>query len=85
MEHDAEYLELLSETITSVSNQMKALVAQGITEKEANAKIDFSGVEKRYTHDDPFLKNRFIDYVSGGALAHAAYMTETAKAPVEVF
>lgn len=85
VEHDTEYIDLLSETIASVSKQMKALVAQGLAEKEANAKIDFSGVERRFTHDDPFLKNRFIDYVSSGALAHAAYMTETAKGPVEVF
>lgn len=80
----AEYLDLMSDTITTVSKQMKVLVAQGLNEENATAKIDYSSVENRFTHGDPFLKNRFQDYVAG-ALAHTAYLIETGKKPEEVF
>ncbi len=85
VEHDGEYVDLLSDLIQTVSTQMKTLVAKGLSEDDATKQIDYSSVEKRFTHGDEFLTHRFIDYVSGGALAHAAYMTETAKGPVEVF
>ncbi|MEP7074402.1 MAG: MBL fold metallo-hydrolase [Acidobacteriota bacterium] len=85
VEHDFQYIDLLSETIQTVSKQIKSFVAQGISEKDAISKIDFSSVEKRFTHGDPFLTNRFKDYVSGGALAHAAYLVESGKPPGEVF
>jgi hypothetical protein len=64
---------------------VKALVAQGASEQEAIAKVDFTGVESRYTHGDPFLKNRFHDYVSDSALTTAAYEAETGKVPREAF
>jgi glyoxylase-like metal-dependent hydrolase (beta-lactamase superfamily II) len=85
LEHDSKYIDLLAETIQTVSTQMKALVAQGLSQENAVAKIDFSSVEKRFTHGDPFLANRFQDYVSNSPLPDAAYLVETGKGPKEVF
>lgn len=85
VENDALYVDLLIDTIATVSAQMKTLVAQGLPEEKAITKVDYSSVEKRFTHDDPFLKNRFQDYVSGSLLADAAYWVEVGKGPKEVF
>jgi glyoxylase-like metal-dependent hydrolase (beta-lactamase superfamily II) len=85
VEHDALYLGLLIDTIHSVTVQMKALVASGLSEADATAKVDFSSVEKRFTHGDPFLEHRFQDYVSTSALAHGAYQVENGKDPEEPF
>jgi cyclase len=84
VETDSQYVDLLVETIRSVSAQMKTLVAQGLSQEAAVAKVDFSGVEQRFTHGDPFLKNRFQDYVSRAGLAAAAYLVETGKGTNEV-
>lgn len=85
LEADAQYVDLLIDTIQSVSAQMKTLVAQGLSQEAAVAKVDYSGVEPRFTHGDPFLKNRFQDYVSRAGLSAAAYLVETGKGPNEVF
>jgi len=85
VEYDSQYVDLLIDTIETVSSQMKLFVAQGLSEEKAVAKVDFSSVEKRFTHGDPFLTNRFQDYVSSLALAEAAYLVETGKGPKEVF
>jgi glyoxylase-like metal-dependent hydrolase (beta-lactamase superfamily II) len=85
VEVDTQYVDLLIDTIRGVSAQMKSLVAQGLSQEEAVAKVDYSGVERRFTHDDPFLKNRFQDYVSRAGLSAAAYLVETGKGPKEVF
>jgi glyoxylase-like metal-dependent hydrolase (beta-lactamase superfamily II) len=83
--HDAQYLDLLADTIRTVSTQMKAFVAQGLPKDAALAKIDFSDVERRFTHGDPFLTNRFHDYVTSAGFLEAAYAAETGKAPEEAF
>lgn len=85
LETDTQYVELLIDTIQSVSAQMKTFVAQGLSQEAAVAKVDYSGVEQRFTHGDPFLKNRFQDYVSRAGLSAAAYLVETGKGPAEVF
>jgi glyoxylase-like metal-dependent hydrolase (beta-lactamase superfamily II) len=85
VETDSQYVDLLIDTIRSVSAQMKALVAQGLSQDAAVAKVDYSGVEQRFTRGDPFLKNRFQDYVSRAGLSAAAYLVETGKGPKEVF
>lgn len=84
VERDAQYLDLLSDTFDTVNEQMKALVAQGIGQQDVAKKIDFSRVEARFTHGDPFLANRFADYVAG-ALPDAAYLVESGKVPEEKF
>jgi glyoxylase-like metal-dependent hydrolase (beta-lactamase superfamily II) len=83
--HDAQYVDLLADTIRTVSAQMKASVAQGLTQDAAVARIDFSSVEYRFTHGDPFLTNRFHDYIASAGLLEAAYAAETGKAPQEAF
>lgn len=85
VENDSQYVDLLIDTIQAVSTQMKGLVAEGLSEEKAIAKVDFSAVEKRFTHGDHFLANRFKDYVASFALADAAYLVETGKGPKEVF
>ena len=82
--HDSAYLDLLIETFLTVSAQMKSLVARGLSQEEAIARIDFSSVENRFTHGDAFLENRFQDYVRQ-ALPHAAYLVETGAAIQETF
>jgi glyoxylase-like metal-dependent hydrolase (beta-lactamase superfamily II) len=84
VEHDATYVDLLIDTIQTVSDQMKALVARGLSQEEAVAKVDFSSVEPRFTHGDPFLHNRFLDYVVS-ALPAVAYTVESGKDPEETF
>ena len=84
VEHDSRYLDLLAETIQTVSAQMKGSVARGLSEKEAVASIDLSALEKRFTGGDAFLANRFHDYVSD-SLPAAAWAVETRKAPTEAF
>jgi glyoxylase-like metal-dependent hydrolase (beta-lactamase superfamily II) len=85
VQHDAQYVDLMIETVRTVSTQMKSFVAQGLTREDASARVDFSGVEKRFTHGDPFLTNRFQDYVAHADLPAAAYLAETGQAPAEVF
>lgn len=85
VEHDAQYIDLLADTIQTVSTQLKALVAQGLSQEAAISKIDLSSVEGRFTHDDPFLRNRFQDYVANQGLPGAAYLSETGKGPEERF
>jgi hypothetical protein len=84
VEHDAQYVDLLVDSVQAVAAQMKTLVAQGLSQEEAVAKIDLSGIEKRFTHGDPFLANRFQDYVAG-PLPEAAYLAQIGKAPDEAF
>lgn len=85
VQHDAAYIELLAELIRTVSEQMKPLAEQGLAQDSAMAKIDFAGIEPRFTHGDPFLANRFQDYVVTGGLLGATWLAITGKDPVEHF
>lgn len=84
VEHDSAYVDLLIDTVRTVSTQMKALVSKGVSRDDAVVKIDFSGVENRFTHGDPFLTNRFHDYVAL-ALPAAAYDVESGAGIKEAF
>ena len=84
IQHDTAYLDLLSDTFRSVTAQMKSLIAQSIRKEDAIARIDYSSVEKRFTHGDAFLTNRFPDYVSA-ALAEATYLIESGTGIKEEF
>jgi hypothetical protein len=42
-------------------------------------------MEPRFTHGDPFLRSRFLDYVSNSALPAGAYLVESGKQPNEAF
>jgi len=84
VQHDSQYIDLLAETIQTVSAQMKSLIQKGVSQDDAVSKIDFSSVEPRFTHGDPFLTNRFHDYVAIG-LPSAAYVVGMGKDPDETF
>ena len=84
VQHDSAYLDLLNDTFRLVSVQMKSLIAQSTPKDDAIAKIDYSSVENRFTHGDPFLTNRFHDYVSA-ALAEATYLIESGTGIQEEF
>ncbi len=83
VQSDAAYLDLLSETVRLVATQMQELVARGVSHDDAVTKIDLGAVEPRFTHGDPFLANRFHDYLSD--LPEAAYAVATKRTPEEKF
>lgn len=85
VEYGSQYVDLLIDTIHTVSTQMHSFVAQGMQQEQAIRSLNLSAVEQRYTHGDAFLTNRFQDYVSSGSLAEAAYLMETNNDPKEVF
>jgi hypothetical protein len=64
---------------------MKTFVAQGLSKEVALAKIDFSTLERRFTHGDPFLTNRFHDYVASPTFLEAAYAAALGRNPEEAF
>jgi glyoxylase-like metal-dependent hydrolase (beta-lactamase superfamily II) len=84
VQHDAAYIDLLIDTFRTVSAQMKSLVAAHTSKDEAIGRIDYAAIEARFTHGDPFLMNRFDDYVRS-ALAAAAYDAATGNAIKESF
>lgn len=85
VQHDTAYLDLLDELMQSVNIQMKSLVAQGLPESVAVARVDLSALEPRFTHGDPFLEHRFEDYVANTALPHGAYRVASGQRPSEDF
>jgi glyoxylase-like metal-dependent hydrolase (beta-lactamase superfamily II) len=82
--HDAQYLDLLSETIRTIAGQMSDSAARGLSREDAVAKADYTTVEPRFTHGDPFLANRFEDYVRA-PLADAAFQAAAGSLPDEAF
>jgi hypothetical protein len=83
VQSDTAYLDLLSDTIQLAAVQMRQLIARGVSHDEVITKIDLGAVEPRFTHGDPFLANRFRDYLSN--LPEAAYAVETGRSPEEKF
>lgn len=80
---DAAYLDLMSETVQLAATQMKQLVTAGASHEDAITKVDLGAVETRFTHGDPFLTNRFEDYLAD--LPEAAYAVAMGKTPEEKF
>lgn len=81
---DTAYVDLLIDTMRSVSSQVQPLAAQGLPLEQAVAKVDLSQLEARFTHGDPFLAHRFADYVAK-SLPASAYLAATGKGPSEDF
>ena len=84
VQHDPAYVGLLRDLIGTAVEQMKAQLAKGAPKDEAVGKVDLSAIEQRLTHGNPFLINRFRDYV-GSALPEAVYLMETGKGIDEQF
>ena len=62
VEHDVDYIDLLSDLIRTVSTQMKTLVAKGLSEDDATKQIDYSSVKscaRRRLSEAPFHRLRF--------------------------
>jgi len=83
VQSDAAYLDLLAETVGLVAAQMKELAGRGVPHDDAVAKVDLGAVEARFTRGDPFLTNRFHDYLAD--LPDAAYAAASGKSPDEKF
>jgi len=82
--HDAQYVDLLIELFQTAAAQMKSLVSKGLSKDNAIAKLDLTTVERKFTHGDAFLTNRFRDYVIS-SLPEAAYLAETGAEVKESF
>jgi len=72
-----------SETVRLAASQMQDLVGRGVSHEDAVARIDLAAVEPRFTHGDPFLANRFHDYLAD--VPEAAYAAATGGSPDEKF
>jgi glyoxylase-like metal-dependent hydrolase (beta-lactamase superfamily II) len=84
VERDARYVDLLSETVRTIAAQMKGLADRGVSREEAVGRADYSAVEPRFTHGDPFLAHRFEDSVRM-PLADAAFTAGQGGLPDEAF
>lgn len=80
IQSDSAYVDLLIETLDLVADQMRALVAEGVSEEETPGRLDFSSVEERFTGGDAFLARRF-DVWFKQPIARAAYRIETGGSP----
>jgi cyclase len=84
VQHGFAYVDLLIDTFRSITAQAKSLIASGASKEETLRKLDYASVEPRFTHGDPFLTNRFHDYVTS-ALGTATYAVESGAGIQEHF
>lgn len=56
IQRDTSYVDLLIEFSDTIADQRDALLAEGLSEKDAMAKLDFSAFEERFTGGDAYLK-----------------------------
>ncbi len=80
VQQDDAYLDLLIETMDLVSTQMDGLVAQGLDLETAQAKMDFSAVQSRFTQGDVFL-DRLFDIWFKTPIAEAAWKVARGQDP----
>lgn len=80
LQHDARYVNLLIETLELVADQMQVLVAEGLDEDTAVARLDFSAVEERFTRGDEFLAGRFRVWFKE-PIARAAHRIARGESP----
>jgi len=55
IQRDTYYVNLLIEFSNNIADQRDALLAEGLSEEDAKAKLDFSAFEKRFTGGDAYL------------------------------
>ncbi|WP_223115387.1 hypothetical protein [Luteimonas suaedae] len=80
IQHDAAYADLLIEAFELVAVQIKPLIAEGLDEEAAVARLDFSSVEPRFTEGDEFLAGRFDAWFKR-PIGRAAYRVESGDSP----
>lgn len=72
LQTDTAYVDLLIETLESVSAQVNAMVAQNRSLDDIRKAVDFGDVEPRFTNADPILK-RFFGLFFKQPIVLAAY------------
>lgn len=72
LQTDTVYVDLLIETLESVTAQVNAIVAQNKSLDDIRKSVDFSKVEPRFTKGDPILK-RFFGLFFKQPIVPAAY------------
>ncbi|HKJ16324.1 MAG TPA: MBL fold metallo-hydrolase [Xanthomonadales bacterium] len=59
IQRDTAYVDLIIETAESIADQRDALLAKGLTNEEAQEKLDYSKFRNRYTGGEPLLEGLF--------------------------
>jgi hypothetical protein len=56
VQHDTGYVDLLVEAAVSIADQRDALLADGMSNEEVEAALDFTAFEERFTHGDEYVR-----------------------------
>jgi cyclase len=59
---DTGYVDLVIEAAESIADQRDALLAQGLSHEEVEARLDFSDFETRFTGGDAYIKGYYDDW-----------------------
>ena len=78
---EAAYLDRLIALLTEVRRQVAPLAAQGLPQKEIEAKVDLSAQSRGFTGGDPWREKWFFNYWTQPILASAA--KEARGEPIE--
>jgi glyoxylase-like metal-dependent hydrolase (beta-lactamase superfamily II) len=62
VQRDTKYVDLNIEAATSIADQRDALLAQGMSHAEIEARLDFAGFEERFTAGDEYISGYYRDY-----------------------
>lgn len=78
LQTDDAYVDLLIETLDGIAEQMDTLVAEGLSQEDAQARLDFSKVEDRFTGGNPLLSRLFLNWFKT-PIGAAAYKVATGQ------
>jgi glyoxylase-like metal-dependent hydrolase (beta-lactamase superfamily II) len=62
IQKDTSYVDLIIEASDSIADQRDAMLAEGMTNEEVQAALDFSAFEERFTHGDEHVKTYYDAY-----------------------
>ncbi len=62
IQRDTVYVDLLIESAESIADQRDSLLADGMSDEEVEAKLDFSAFEERFTGGDEYIKGYYTSY-----------------------
>ena len=83
IQHDSGYVDLVIETAESIADQRDALLAEGLSNEQAQEKLDYSNFRNRFTGGDLLLEERFDGWFAGPFSA-AAFKALTGEPMVVV-
>jgi glyoxylase-like metal-dependent hydrolase (beta-lactamase superfamily II) len=69
VQHDSEYLDLLTATLQSVDAQTRQAVESSLSLEETSQQVDLSAFAARFTGADEFLRLRFEEWFTGPIVA----------------